>query len=177
MEPRCISSALAGKPIPRGATQTMPQKAKADHAAEYSLFLQRYFYPSSANVQLAVPPTTLSVLLESQIVIGAEIRNSDKQLVGCVFDIYAGNVLDQPTGLVTWFCIHPSWRKKGIGSVLLFALYSFSQPRRIHWWRNDTSLRSPLPPIWSEEHLVRPKCSIRTDIARSAGCEVINYQN
>ena len=164
MEPRCISSTLAEKPIPKGATQTMPTKAKAEHAAEYSAFLQRYFYSSSASVQLAIPPTTLSVLLESQIVIGAEIRNSDKQLVGCVFDIYAGNVLDQPSGLVTWFCIHPSWRKKGIGSVLLFALYSFSQPRKIHWWRNDASLRSPLPPIWTEEHLVRPKYNTRTDI-------------
>jgi GNAT superfamily N-acetyltransferase len=164
MEPRCISSTLAGKPIPKGATQTTPTKAKPEYAAEYSAFLHRYFYPSSAPVQLAIPPTTLSVLLESQIVIGAEIRNSDKQLVGCVFDIYAGNILGQTTGLVTWFCIHPSWRKKGIGSVLLFALYSFSQPRKIHWWRNDASLQSPLPPIWSEEHLVRPKYGIRTDI-------------
>ena len=163
-EPRWISSELAGKPIPKGSSQTYPSKAKAEHAAEYSLFLQRYFYSSSAPVQLAIPPTTLSVLLENQIVIGAEIRNADKQLIGCVFDIYAGNILDQPTGLVTWFCIHPSWRKKGLGSVLLFALYSFSQPRQIHWWRNDSSLQSPLPPVCSESHLVRPKYGIRTNV-------------
>jgi hypothetical protein len=163
-EPRCISSDLAGKPIPKGLTQTSPTKAKAECATEYSIFLQRYFYPSSAPIELSIPPTTLSILLESQTVIGAEIRTPDKQLVGCVFDIYAGHLLGQPTGLVTWFCIHPSWRKRGLGSVLLFALYSFSQPRKIHWWRNDSSLQSPLPPVWTETHLVRPKYNIRTDI-------------
>ena len=162
--PRCISSKLAEKSIPKGMTKTVPICAKAEYAAEYSLFLQRYFYPSSAPIELCIPPTTLSILLETQLAIGAEIRDADKQLVGCVFDIYAGNVGGHPTGLVSWFCIHPSWRKKGIGTVLLFALYSFSQPRQIHWWRNDGGLRSPLPPIWSDIHLVRSRYCVQTNI-------------
>jgi hypothetical protein len=159
-----LSSTLAKNPIPTCNTKTHPTRAKAENAAEYSQFLQRHFYPSSAPVELAIPHTTLSILLETQLAIGVELRDADKCLVGCVFDIYAGNILGQPTGLVSWFCIHPEWRQKGIGSVLLFALYSYSQPRQIHWWRNDIQLRSPLPPLWSEQHLVRSKNCIQTSI-------------
>jgi GNAT superfamily N-acetyltransferase len=165
IEPRWISSNFAGNPIPKSITQTVPTKASPKNSAEYSQFLQRYFYPSSAPIELCIPATTLSMLLESQTVIGAEIRNTSKQLIGCVFDIYAGHILGKPTGLVTWFCIHPDWRKKGIGSVLLFALYKFSQPRKIHWWRNDMSLQSPLPPVYTELHLVRSKYCIQTSIS------------
>jgi hypothetical protein len=167
-EPRCISSTLAKTPIPKSDFFSTPTRAKAEHAAEYSLFLQRHFYPSSTPVELSIPQTTLSILLETQLVIGAEIRDTDKSLIGCVFDIYAGHVQGQPSGLVSWFCIHPSWRKRGVGSVLLFALYSFSRPRQIHWWRNDGGLRSPLPPIWSDTHLVRPLYCMQTSIVSRA---------
>jgi GNAT superfamily N-acetyltransferase len=167
-EPRCIPSELSKTPIPKLSAFSAPTRAKAENAAEYSLFLQRHFYPSSAPVELYIPQTTLSILLETQFAIGAEIRDADKNLVGCVFDMYAGHVQSQPTGLVSWFCIHPSWRKRGIGSVLLFALYSFSQPRQIHWWRNDGGLRSPLPPIWSDIHLVRPIYCMQTSIVLRA---------
>ena len=147
---------------PRRVHGLLPNPARPDSAQEYSLFLQSVFYPPQSGIQLRVPPSYLESGLRSKTIIGVEVRDTRKTLIGCVFDIYAGEFQSKPMGLVTWLCVAPPWRSKGVASAMLFALYKFSEPRRIHWWRNDGWMRSPIPPIWNEARIVRKKQSRRT---------------
>lgn len=140
----------------------LPNPAKPESAQEYSLFLQTLFYPQSSGIQLRIPPTYLEYCLRSKTIIGVEVRDTRKTLIGCVFDIYAGDFQQTPTGLVTWLCVVPQWRSKGVASAMLFSLYKYSEPRRIHWWRNDGWMRSPIPPVWNEPRIVRKKQFKRT---------------
>ena len=140
----------------------LPTAALPESAQEYSLFLQTLFYPQQSGIQLRIPPSYLESGLRSKSIIGVELRDTRKTLIGCVFDIYAGDFQSKPMGLVTWLCVAPPWRSKGVASAMLFALYKFSEPRRIHWWRNDGWMRSPIPPIWNEARIVRKKQSRRT---------------
>lgn len=143
-----------------------PNPVRAEFSQEYSLFLQSLFYPQTSGIQLRIPPDYLKTGIQSQHIVGAEIRDTRNTLLGCVFSLYAGEFQDKPMGLVTWMCVVPQWRQKGLGSVLLLALYSYSLPRRIHWWRNDGWMRSPIPPLWNERRIVRKKQFKRTVLQR-----------
>jgi hypothetical protein len=153
-------------PLPKGIQQ---QRAKPEYAKEYSLFLETYFYESSASVKLKIPEYILIKGLTERSLVGVEARDSQNRLVGCVFNQYAGllniNGKEVPTGLVTWLCVSPTWRKTGLASCLLFFLYAYSQPRKIHWWKNDGWIRSPLPPIHTLTMYMRNKQLNRVQMA------------
>ena len=155
-EPKLLGdSPLESKALSLSACGTFPVKASAEHSKEYCIFLRKYFYDMKDDIVLDIPSKTLSDLLLSGDIVGVEIRDKDKVLIGCIFDIYAGNFQEESMGLVTWMCVAPSWRKKGIGTSLLYALYYYCKPRKIHWWRNDGWLKSPLPPIYTENKIIR----------------------
>jgi GNAT superfamily N-acetyltransferase len=164
-QPKHVSCPLDGKSLQKSVTGTWPIRARPEYAAEYTRFLQMFFYNSSSEFELKIPVHFLEYGLKNGSIVGVEIRDKDKILVGCVFDLYAGKYNTVEMGLVTWMCVAPSWRKRGVGSDLLFALYFFSQPRRIHWWRNDGVIQSPLPPFWYEKKIFRKRQIQRTVIS------------
>lgn len=164
-EPEYLPCSLDGKPLQKSITGNWPKKAVAGNSVEYSRFLQLYFYPSSTNLELKIPVSILETGLKNDWFIGVEIRDKDNRLIGLIFDLYAGKYKGLEMGLVTWMCVTPEWRSKGIGSELLFALYFFSQPRKIHWWRNDGFIKSPLPPFYYEGRIYRRKQFQRTVIS------------
>lgn len=132
----------------------MPTPAQPSLATEYSQFLQLYFTAPESSHALNIPPAVLKAHLTSKVLLGVELRQG-KGLVGLVFCWSAGTLLGQPTGLVTWLCIHPSFRKQGLSNRLLRALWKTAQPRPSFWFRTDGWLKSPLPPIWSESRIQR----------------------
>jgi GNAT superfamily N-acetyltransferase len=165
LEPTYIPCKLYGKPLQKSVAGTWPVAAIPENSAEYCRFLQLYFYQQSTNLELKIPVKLLENGLKNKSITGAEIRDKDKILIGVIFDLYAGKYKDMEMGLVTWMCVSPKWRSKGIGSELLFAIYFFSQPRKIQWWRNDGFIKSPLPPFWHEGRIYRKKQIQRTVIS------------
>lgn len=166
--PSTLPSSLINKPIPRAKTGTFPTLAKAEYAKDYSLFLASYFYNPATNLQLDIPHHYIKTGIESKRLIGVEVRDTSGKLVGCVFDFYSGKTdTTKSTGIVSWMCVLPSWRNKGIGSCLLFALYFYTLPREVHFWRNDGWMRSPIPPLYNESRIQRKKQAKRTSIHRS----------
>ena len=54
----------------------------------------------------------------------------NKEIIGCIRGHYIGLFLDKPMYCIDCFCIHPSWRKKGIGDYLLMNLHTYSYVSR-----------------------------------------------
>jgi len=48
-----------------------------------------------------------------------------KEIIGCIRCHYIGLFLDRRMYCIDCFCIHPSWRKKGIGDYLLMNLHIY----------------------------------------------------
>ena len=159
-EPTPLSTELLKQPI-QSPTGIQPTICSESNALEYSQFFQQFFYESSNPVALVIPATVLQAGIQSGLIQGCEIRDSVKNLSGIVFCLFTGNYKDQPVGLITWLCVHPSWRKKGMTNTLLRSIYKIAQPCKIHLWRNDGFLASPAPPVWNEWRIVRKKQSAR----------------
>lgn len=155
-EPIPLSTELDKQPIV-SPTGNQPNRIKTDRAQEYSQFLQNFFYNSEKPVQLVLPPTVLHAGIQSGLFQGCEIRDSGGNLAGIVGCMYAGKFREQPVGVITWLCVHPSWRKKGMTNALLRGIYKLAQPYTIYLWRNDGILSSPTPPLWSEGRIIRKK--------------------
>ncbi len=69
----------------------------------------------------------------------------------------AGHLQQLPVAVIHWLCIHPAYRKKGLTNAMLRALYAIAQPVTLFLWRNDGWLKSPVPPIWTDQRMVRGK--------------------
>lgn len=141
---------------PHSPTGKPPQSASPEKAAEYSTFLINWFYGPQDPVTLCPPPQLFQKSLGKDL-LGIELRTPQQALVGVVFCWRAGSLLGKPTGLITWLCVHPSWRKRGVTNVLLRAMWKAAQPCPSFWFRNDGWLKSSLPPIHFESRIVR-KC-------------------
>ncbi len=155
-EPTLLPTELDKQPI-LSPTGQQPTKLNSARAQEYSQFLQTFFYSSEKPVRLVLPPTVFQAGIQSGLFQGCEIRDSAGALAGIVGCMYAGKFREQPVGVITWLCVHPSWRKKGMTNALLRGIYKLAQPYKIHLWRNDGFLASPAPPLWSEGRIVRKK--------------------
>jgi hypothetical protein len=131
----------------------LPVLAKKTNANDYSNFLLKYF---TDNVQTYVVPEFFENYLEKGL-IGAELRDKSEELIGIVFSMYVGLINNKPVGLITWLCVRPDMRKKGVADCLLHSIQTFSYPRTIHLFRNDGWLKSPIPPLWTDMRIYRKR--------------------
>ena len=141
---------------PLSPTGQAPTPANPAFAQEYSTFLSNWFYDSTQPVLLAIPPALFQQTLGTTLQ-GVELRTPQRALVGVVFCWRLGELCGKPTGLITWLCVHPTWRKRGVTNVLLRTMWRQAQPCPSFWFRNDGWLKSSLPPIHTEVRIVR-KC-------------------
>jgi ribosomal protein S18 acetylase RimI-like enzyme len=164
-EPSLLTETTLSKTVlPESPTGVPPQRAKAECAIEYSTFLATHFYSAESPIQLLVPPKLFQEGLEKGHLVGVEIRTKDGSIAGIMFCLYSGllrvQTIAESTGTITWHCVHPSWRKRGVPNALLRSIYIFTQPRNVYWFRNDGFLKPSIPPTWSEWRIQRKKGSI-----------------
>jgi GNAT superfamily N-acetyltransferase len=144
-------------------SQVKLSKAQPANANAYSIFLRIYFTKPKASLILDVHPHIISEGLSSGILIGIEARVG-QQLVGFIVSSYGGKYLNTDVSIITWLCVHPDWRKKGITNMLLRSILKATSQRGIHIWRNDGWLKSPIPPTFSDTRIQRRRQSIRSTI-------------
>ena len=163
-DPSFLPSKLSTTELPVSPTGVPPKRAVPECAKEYSTFLATHFYPHSSPIQLSIPVCIFESGIKYGHVQGVEIRTSTSELVGVIFCLYAGLYSkEESIGLITWHCVHPTWRKKGIPNCLLRSIHVFTQPRKVYMFRNDGWLRSPLPPIWTDQRIQRKKSKQRVN--------------
>ena len=152
------------KDLPASPTGIQPQQASAEHAKEYAQFLAAYFYPASKQIQLSVPASFLRNSLQNDRLFGIEVRSKDQTLAGLVFSTYAGLFQGNQVGCITWLCVHPNRRRKGVTNCLLRWIYSVGSTKgqTLYLFRNDGWLKSVVPPVWSEHTMCRKKRRIIT---------------
>jgi hypothetical protein len=131
----------------------LPALAKKTNANEYTSFLVKYF---TTTIQTYVYPEIFESYLENGLV-GVELRDKKDELIGIVFSWYIGLINNTPAGLITWLCVRPDMRKKGVADCLLHSIQNFSYPRTIHLFRNDGWLKSPIPPLWTDMRIYRKR--------------------
>jgi GNAT superfamily N-acetyltransferase len=101
-----------------------------DHATEIRTFLQTHFGnpPHSPILDL-----TETELLESTDHFFL-VRDRSDQIAGTIRYHFIGNLItsnSEPIYVVDAFCIHPRWRKKGVGDYLLTHLHRYANERGI----------------------------------------------
>jgi len=89
--------------------------------------LKNYFGNPPHTPILDIPE---SCLLQSNDFI-FYVKDKEQNIAGCVRYHYIGTFLSKPMYLVDCFCIHPSWRKKGVGDYLLTVLHNYSNNKAI----------------------------------------------
>lgn len=99
-------------------------------------FLYRYF-SFSKSCKCVLP---LSYLENSKLEIFIVLEEREQRLIGTVVrrwisNLHVKNVKWQSVALVEYFCVHPAWKKKGVGRWLLSTLHNTAH-----------SLKSPMPP-------------------------------
>jgi hypothetical protein len=86
---------------------------------EISSFLKSYFGNPPKTPILDIPEN--KILLENDLLLYVEDKNN--KIVGCIRYHYIGIFKDKDMYCEDCFCIHPDWRKRGIGDYLLNELH------------------------------------------------------
>lgn len=160
-EPYVLPKSKVEYSIPENMEPTLI-KTTIESAREISDFLGSYYYDSSSEYSLVLSPRLILHLLQTKQMIGLEIRDKTK-IIACMFEFYMGMYKDKRVGLHSWLCIHPSWRRKGLTNLIANTMtYNTPTAVDIIWFRNDSLLQNPLPPIYSTrmmERRIRQKLS------------------
>jgi hypothetical protein len=146
-------------------------RAVTTNAKEYGTFLRVYFAEPKTPILLDVPTQVLEDGLSTGKLVGVEARVG-QQLIGFVVSSYGGRYLNTDISMITWLCVHPDWRKRGVTNILLRTMLRLAPQRGIHIWRNDGWLRSPIPPVFSDTRIQRRRQPVRSSI----GSQTIHVQ-
>jgi len=157
IEPSIYPVSIETAQQPQASTGTKPTKLQAKYATQYSKFLATYYTNPSSPIQLLVPSCIFSSGLTTGALQGIELRTKDGTLIGMVVSFYTGFYTTYPTGLITWLCVHPSWRNQGVSNCLLRAVYAVFAPTQIYLFRNDGFLKSYNPPVYIQARMQRKK--------------------
>lgn len=151
--------------IPTGIKLVPLQESRA---VLYSGFLATHYSTQNELYRLQIPVQRLQTWISSGSLVGIEALDSESRIVGVVFSSYGGSFLGVSHSVITWFCIHPLWRATGVANALLRTIVKESVPRDVHWWRTDGLLKSPIPPVSTQQRMTRARRPIRSDIGTFA---------
>ena len=178
-EPRdpSILTLKKGPPL-KSPTGTLPTAAKhtIEQARELSQFLGSYYYEQKSPYSLVVSPREILKIMEEEQAQVFVVYNSKKQLLACVFQFYVGIHQGQKMGLISWLCVHPEWRKKGIANLLFHHIEFHTTAPKINWFRNDAFFKSPLPPIYSSTMMSRKIRKNSSAYVRQQGQQTQNIE-
>jgi hypothetical protein len=140
------------------------------NANNYSKFIANNF-SASREVIIDIPSEVISEGIIKEGWVGIEARDIDLTLIGLVFSkpikyFYSSEfpIISQQSlrevGLVDYFCISPAWRKKGLGTTLLFKLHELtrSEGRIPHIFASEgSSVFSRIPQIIQDKYIWRER--------------------
>jgi GNAT superfamily N-acetyltransferase len=112
-----------------------------------------------------------------------EARDTDKTLIGIVLSksiqiLVSSSFLANPmqnTGLVDLFCIAPNWRRKGIGTAMLFTLHTVTaqQGRLAHIFSSETAtLFHKIPTFIRDTYYFREKVPQQPQVYESDNLDI-----
>lgn len=135
--------------------------ASLDDTEGIAKLLTEWFEPKDAKVKCSVTPDWIRYTFLRYAALWIIAKDRGGTIRGCVssFRILApypnslgGCSLSQPWGIVDWYCVHPLWRSKGVGTTLLEALdlITFKLGRKAHIFLKE-GIPLPLPhfPIYT----------------------------
>ena len=76
----------------------------------------------------------------------------------CIFHTGKGTTArGPPTAFIDFFCVHPDYRKSGVGSELLLWVDYYTNQKGIfiHFFQKELSPLFSLPPLWQGKYIVR----------------------
>jgi GNAT superfamily N-acetyltransferase len=150
--------------------------------------LNRWFEPLSRRVATDVTGEWIRSTYLAHAALWLVARDRGGTIRGCIssFRIQApypnslgGCGVMHPWGIVDWFCVHPLWRNKGVGTALLEALdvITFRVGRKAHIFiKEGLPLMPPQMPVYTTFLKCRRagKTGI-TSLREDAGLVVYNY--
>lgn len=141
--------------------------AKSTEASTIVDFLSEHF-KITQNAKCCLPVERLARGLQSDWIM--VLAKNEGKIVGVVASRFLGSLMFQTlieselkqskyssADYIDFFCIHPDYRKTGIGSDLLKSIdfYSSERGRPIHFFQKEIIPLSSIPPIWYGSYVVR----------------------
>lgn len=127
---RFQSKRINKPPLPSPTGRDAERITMIDQAMEIRSFLRSYF----GNP----PQTPILDLTEDELLDSTDhvflVRDRSDQIAGSIRYHFIGNLItsnSEPMYVVDAFCIHPQWRKKGVGDYLLSFLHNYANERDI----------------------------------------------
>lgn len=128
------------------------REAKEEDSKAITEFWHRYFSTSS-RCKTYVPSEYIQTCLKEkvwQIIIAIDIRSGS--LVGTgvrryIENLHIGPAVWKKAAMIDYFCVHPAWRKKGLGRTILGILQNTGEsplpPHLILW----EGIKPSIPPL------------------------------
>ena len=130
------------------------ERVDSSYRTDIRMFLKTYFGNPPSTPILDIPEMELLPTKDSLFF----VKDSTHAIAGCIRYHFLGSFQDQPMYVVDCFCIHPSWRKKGVGDYLLTVLHDFVNKNNIPYClflKEGQSLSILSFPIYSSRYAVR----------------------
>jgi len=130
-------------------------------------FLSQHF-KITQNAVCCLPVERLARGLQSDWIM--VLAKDEGKIVGVVASRFLGSILFESiveserkqskyssADYIDFFCVHPDYRKTGIGSDLLKSIdfYSSERGRPIHLFQKEITPLSSIPPLWYGSYIVR----------------------
>jgi GNAT superfamily N-acetyltransferase len=144
-------------PSPTGTEAILISKESNHTLTRIRIFLQHYFGHPPQTPILDIPEDDL--VSEKDLLFYVEDKTGI--IVGCIRYHFLGSFLTdnhQPMYVVDCFCIHPSWRKKGVGDYLLTILHRYANNHGIPYClflKEGSSLSILHPPLFSSRYVYK----------------------
>lgn len=132
--------------------------------SELCLFLQEHFQITQKSVCSLTPEQLENGIEADWIVLVA--TDAEKKIIGCLMNWPLGAChfkqkaklsINYNTGFMNFFCVHPDYRKTGLGSELLHYMIAFltQKGRFIHFFQKELSPLWTLPYVSHGRYIAR----------------------
>jgi GNAT superfamily N-acetyltransferase len=151
---------------PTGREAIRISKEEKDNVKRICFFLQHNFGHPPKTPVLDIPENCLV----GQNDILFYVEDATGEITGCIRYHFLGIFLtdaNQPMYVVDCFCIHPSWRKKGVGDYLLTILHRYANDHDIPYClflKEGPSLSILHTPLFSSRYVYK---QVKQEISHS----------
>lgn len=134
---------------PPGCEAVIVATSPADRRAVREFLEQTFGSPPHS-------PRLLARFSEDDLILVSKSSSDPSVLCGCIRISYAGHFETAPIFVADCFCIAPSWRKRGLGSYILFAIQQETLKRgmgHVILLKESSSVLDLRRPIYSSQYV------------------------